>query len=203
MEKERNTETKQRLTTIALDLFKQNGYEAVTINQICEAVGIVKNTFYYYFESKEALLGAAIGSYKSLSMENIAEILLSDASYFDQYWQIQKPLYGFVKENGKEFFQHIRLERHIVAQEALSELNSVRLSLLQKALDAGEIRCHASPQELFYIDATQFFGTLTLWTTAKKSFDFYQAIRRALEICFDIRPDLRTADFEIEMPIPC
>jgi AcrR family transcriptional regulator len=202
MEKERNTETKQRLITTAFELFKQKGYEAVTINQICEAVGIVKNTFYYYFESKEALLEAAVGSYKTLSMGNIAEILLSDASYFEQYWQIQKPLYGFVKENGKEFFQHIRLlERHIIAHEALSELNAVRFSLLQKSLDAGEIRCHASPKELLYIEATQFFGTLTLWTSTEKTFDFYRAIRGALEICFDVRPDLRTVNFEEEMSL--
>jgi AcrR family transcriptional regulator len=202
MEKERNTDTKQRLTTIACELFRKNGYEAVTVNQICEAVGIVKNTFYYYFDSKEALLEAAIGSYKAPTMGNIAEILLSDACYFEQYWQIQKPFYDFVKENDKEFFQHIRLGQHIIAQETLGELNSVRLSLLQKSLDAGEIRCHASPLELLYIESTQFFGTLTLWTTVKESFDFYEAIRRALEICFDIRPDLRTAQFKIDRTPP-
>jgi AcrR family transcriptional regulator len=201
MEKERNTETKQRLIATAFELFKQKGYEAVTINQICEAVEIVKNTFYYYFESKEALLEAAVGSYKSLSMGNIAEILLSDASYFEQYWQIQKPLYDFVKENGKEFFQHIKLERHITTHEALSELNAVRLSVLQKAIDAGEIRCHAGPKELLYISMTQFFGTLSMWTSTEKNFDFYRAIRGALEICFDVRPDLRTVNFETEMPV--
>jgi AcrR family transcriptional regulator len=203
MDKERNTLTKQRLITVALELFRQKGYEAATISQICEAVGIVKNTFYYYFESKEDLLQAAIGEHKALSVGNIAGILLSEISYFEQYWQIQKPLYDFIIENGREFFQHVKLNRHITEQVALSELNEVRISLLQKALDAGEIRCHAGPKELFYLDATLVFGTLHLWITTEKSFDFLKAIRGSLEICFDLRPDLRTGNPEADLPLFC
>ena len=41
------------LALAALDLFVQQGYEATTVDQIAEAVGVGRRTFFRYFRSKE------------------------------------------------------------------------------------------------------------------------------------------------------
>src|SRR5512145_126046 len=50
--------TRDRILDEALRLFAARGYEAVGVQDICEASGITKPTLYYHFGSKEGLLSA-------------------------------------------------------------------------------------------------------------------------------------------------
>jgi AcrR family transcriptional regulator len=47
---------KQRIIDNASDLFAAKGYHGTTIDEIVQATGIAKGTFYIYFDSKEELL---------------------------------------------------------------------------------------------------------------------------------------------------
>ncbi len=47
----------------ALDLFAENDYSSVTVNQIADAVGIRHSLIYYYFENKEDLFHKTVESY--------------------------------------------------------------------------------------------------------------------------------------------
>lgn len=49
-------QTKQRIFDTAKELFSKNSFETVTVDQIIEACGIAKGTFYYYYRSKDELL---------------------------------------------------------------------------------------------------------------------------------------------------
>ena len=48
--------TKREIITAALDLFSTQGFEATSISQIADAVGIRKASLYSHFESKQAIL---------------------------------------------------------------------------------------------------------------------------------------------------
>ena len=52
--------TKREIITAALDLFSTQGFEATSISQIAEAVGIRKASLYSHFESKQAILDQLI-----------------------------------------------------------------------------------------------------------------------------------------------
>lgn len=52
--------TKQEILDAALELFSVQGYEATSISQLAEAVGIRKASLYSHFESKQAILDALI-----------------------------------------------------------------------------------------------------------------------------------------------
>ncbi|MEI9995443.1 MAG: TetR family transcriptional regulator [Rhizomicrobium sp.] len=51
----KQAETRARLTEMALRLFVAKGFDAVTLDEIAEAAGISRRTFFHYFESKEDL----------------------------------------------------------------------------------------------------------------------------------------------------
>ncbi len=48
--------TKERIFSVAIDLFAQKGFDAVSLREIAEAAGIRKATLYYYFTSKDQML---------------------------------------------------------------------------------------------------------------------------------------------------
>lgn len=48
---------KDKIISVAVNLFTSIGYDKVTVNQIIEASNTSKGTFYHYFEAKNELLG--------------------------------------------------------------------------------------------------------------------------------------------------
>jgi AcrR family transcriptional regulator len=49
-------ETRQRLLSVSLELFHEQGYSATTVEDITERADVAKGTFFNYFPSKEVLL---------------------------------------------------------------------------------------------------------------------------------------------------
>jgi TetR/AcrR family transcriptional repressor of nem operon len=56
----RSSDAKQRLMAAAIDLIWEDGYSAVTIDDICRRAGVKKGSFYYFFPGKAELTVATI-----------------------------------------------------------------------------------------------------------------------------------------------
>lgn len=52
--------TRERLITVANELFYEHGFHAVGLDQVLERVGVTKTTFYNHFESKDDLVIAVL-----------------------------------------------------------------------------------------------------------------------------------------------
>lgn len=52
--------TKEEILQISLKLFSENGYEAVSISQISDELGITKGALYKHFENKRAIFDSII-----------------------------------------------------------------------------------------------------------------------------------------------
>ena len=55
-----DTETRRRILTAALECFQRNGYNKTTMDEIAAASETSKGTLYWYFDSKDELLQAAM-----------------------------------------------------------------------------------------------------------------------------------------------
>jgi AcrR family transcriptional regulator len=52
------SDTRQRILSVALDLFTEQGYDGTSLREIAEQLGVTKAAIYYHFESKEDILMA-------------------------------------------------------------------------------------------------------------------------------------------------
>lgn len=52
-------EARQRILDAALDVIRQQGFAATSVDDLCRAAGVTKGAFFHHFESKEALGVAA------------------------------------------------------------------------------------------------------------------------------------------------
>src|SRR5262245_16065859 len=70
------SESKPKLLEAALHVIRAKGYAAATVDDICEAAGVTKGSFFHHFESKEQLAVAAAAHFAAM-----AEGLFAAAPY--------------------------------------------------------------------------------------------------------------------------
>lgn len=62
---------RQEIIDVAAEIFCEKGYEATSIQDIADAVGILKGSLYYYIETKEELLFAVIQEVHESALTNL------------------------------------------------------------------------------------------------------------------------------------
>ncbi|GAB1822716.1 TetR/AcrR family transcriptional regulator [Herbidospora sp. RD11066] len=76
-------DTRARIQEIALDLFTEQGYEATSLREIAEALGVTKAALYYHFKTKEDIVAGMIADRIS-SLDSIIEELRAHATVTPQ-----------------------------------------------------------------------------------------------------------------------
>ena len=57
--------TREKIMDVALHMFSERGYEAVSIRDICGEVGIKESTLYYHFKNKKDILDSLVEKFRS------------------------------------------------------------------------------------------------------------------------------------------
>jgi len=91
--------TKQRVRAAALHLFSRQGYEATTLSQLADEVGIQKPSLYNHIDSKESLFMSIVDDVESAFF---AELDVSVAQHQDG--DVEQRLYGLVTDLSRFIF---------------------------------------------------------------------------------------------------
>ncbi|MFJ2399143.1 TetR/AcrR family transcriptional regulator [Streptomyces sp. NPDC087843] len=84
----RTSDAKSKILSAAQSLFEQRGYSALGVAEICRAAGVPKGSFYYFFESKEALALAVIDERWAAERCDWKRVLNSDAEPLQRLRQL-------------------------------------------------------------------------------------------------------------------
>src|SRR5436190_16782825 len=74
-----------KLLDSAVRLFADKGYPATSTREIVEAAGVTKPMLYYYFQSKEGLLAAAVEHFLDAFLERLRAVV---SQHRDPYQQL-------------------------------------------------------------------------------------------------------------------
>jgi len=69
-------ESKRKLLDAALQVIRTKGYEATTVDEVCESAGLTKGSFFHHFDSKDQLAVAAAKHFAE-----VADSVFSKAPY--------------------------------------------------------------------------------------------------------------------------
>ena len=198
----KSNESKQKILLAALDLIKKKGYDSVTIKDICIAANISKPTFYYHFKSKEDLLPQFYQIPVDTVISNITSILLEEKN-IEQFWKLIEPLVDFIVESGTEITKHVlyaltnQHSRPFDISGSQQEKMDLGVKIIEQAQLSGEIRNSSDPFLLFNTAQGQILSIIIAWCNKNGEFDFKNAVRQAIEVCFDVKPELRKATSEV------
>jgi AcrR family transcriptional regulator len=73
-----------KLLEAAIRLFAQKGYPATSTREIVEAAGVTKPMLYYYFQSKEGLLAAAMGHFLDRFHQRLLGVVSESRDPYEQ-----------------------------------------------------------------------------------------------------------------------
>lgn len=133
--------TRDEILNIALELFSVNGYEATSISQLADAVGIRKASLYSHFASKQEILDDVVASV----LEGYAEhSVFADADWDDPEFTADKE--GMTAEDAAKMIQG--QIRYIVHDTAISrgrkmllieQFHNAELAVLQTRINYTDI----------------------------------------------------------------
>lgn len=135
---------RERFVQIAAELFLTNGFGPVGLDQIIDAAGVTKTTFYKHFESKDDLILAVIEAKHIEEMQSMAEYLRLDATtsreqilaFFDaiDLWLADNDFRGCIFLNAATEFPH---ESDPIHKAAIGHGEAVVALMRQKAIECG------------------------------------------------------------------
>jgi len=158
-------ENREIIMDCALKLFSARGYDAVGVQEVCEAAGITKPTLYHYFGSKRGLLEQLL----STSFHALQERLREAADYRgDLPLTLQRVAYTYFKFAGERpVFYRLQLGLWFAPIESegfqvLSNLNRFQYDLIEKIfLDA--VPQHGNMRGRHQAYALTFLGMLNTY----------------------------------------
>lgn len=179
---------KHTILVKSIELFKKNGFDHVTINEICEACNITKRTFYYHYQSKNTLLL----NYFSLVDENI-ETSINDMdkeiTWLDKCWKLKEIFVCGIADLNTDILKNL-IKIDMEQQNKmfsfklnefdpnLTKLRQLVIEYTHKAQEAGEIDSNATAEELSYCFASAFLGLAVNWSSTGGQYNLVEAAKK-------------------------
>jgi len=185
--------TSEKILNEAITLFKKNGYEQTTINEICSKAGVTKRAFYYHFKSKEELISKFYKDLYSYDKKDLASILRK-ANYWEQIWEMYSVGIDQTILHGHEILSQIlkiNLNSSKGTFESTDFFDSILFPLIQKAQVNGEIQNNSDPKILSACSQSIIIGIAAKWCMNNGDFDEKREILKAFECLYCVREDLR------------
>jgi AcrR family transcriptional regulator len=182
-------ETKDRIFKAAFALFKRQGVEATTIDEICEKADVAKGTFFNYFPRKEAVFGHLAEEWFAQAEAESAAILARPGRVGPQLIAMFSELAAFYEEEptlARYVLQEVMENQHNEDDVMCRNWDELALRLIQKLQTNGELRMDESPERLAGVLHCVHQGTiLEFVASAEPPFPLRTELRRRLTLAID------------------
>lgn len=184
-----NLSTKDFIREEAIRLFQTNGFENVTILQICKEAGVTKRTFYYHFTSKNDVLSGMI-DYLGIKAERLLTTMINQTKYIDTLWQIMSVYCTDCQEYGSNIMKQI----YILTLQSEEEKNfpydtylyEIALQLIKNAQKENEIENHLIPNDIAFSLYHALRSVSITWAAQDGKFDLVKEFKKMFDIILNI-----------------
>ena len=174
--------SKTQLSQIGMELFRKNGFQNVTILEICRAAGVTRNAFYYHFGSKEDLLCFYFAD--AIPAQNeLFKRILSLGSDWEKLWCLLEAHLRLMEREGVDVTRALMKasldnRETIVKDYVLTSTWCV--PLLQNCIQTGVICTPLTAEEVNFLMTRILIGIVVSWCNKDGSFDLVPTFQKAL-----------------------
>ena len=184
----KSKETKARIFCAAKSILKKQGYEALSIKNICEEAGVSNGSFYHHFKTKDDLLSYYIEEQPSINPDYL-DLPASTAEAKTTIVHVYLNYVTYCRELGVEFMANYYTPKNqslnpLIRTERPYPIVTVR-NYLDKAVRAGVVTPRLSLDEITTDIRMIVIGNVFEWCLKNGSADFEGNMRRSLETYLD------------------
>lgn len=141
----RPTTSKDHITNVAIEMFAERGFEAVSVDDIAAAAGIGRRTLFHYYPSKNAIPWGDFDTH----VHNMHDFLQSLRPEADLVESLRTALLDFNKFDDSEIARHRARMRIILETEELQAYSMTMYAGWRAVIaDFVASRCGAQPTDL-------------------------------------------------------
>ena len=180
---------RQEISDRALGLFRERGFDNVTVQDICDACGISKPTFYTRFKSKDDLI---VDFYEGVSLrlnDRLSE-LVGTASAWDQIRICFGTIVDETEAAGQELMRrmlitNLREDRHSLDERPY--LKHAMAAIIARGQASGEFGNHSDSERLCEAADRMFTGYFCYWCISQGSLDWTDQFEKSLAALLEVR----------------
>ncbi|NMC12858.1 MAG: TetR/AcrR family transcriptional regulator [Chloroflexi bacterium] len=178
---------RQAIMDVVIKLVKEHSFDEASIDEICAKASLTKGAFYYYFKSKDDVVGQyiveQIKTIDSERNEKLINIMISE-DCFDQLMMLFSPLCDMCNRVGVEILQ-ISISR--LADQYYTSLigrdhegNAIITHLIDKGQKQGVFRNKKSASMLCEIMNDMLFGMVFYWCHHDAPFELKEKVAESV-----------------------
>ena len=184
----KSKETKAKIFRAAKHILQKQGYEQLSIKNICEEAGVSNGSFYHHFKTKDDLLSYYIEEQPSINPD-LLDMPQNAAEAKAAIIQVYLNYVHYCQELGVEFMSNYYTPKNqslnpLIRTERPYPIVTVH-NYLQKAIDADIIKPELDLEDITTDIRMIVIGNVFEWCLKSGEADFEGNMRRTLRIYLD------------------
>ena len=184
----KSKETKAKIFRAAKHILQKQGYEQLSIKNICEEAGVSNGSFYHHFKTKDDLLSYYIEEQPSINPD-LLDMPRNAAEAKAAIIQVYLNYVHYCQELGVEFMSNYYTPKNqslnpLIRTERPYPIVTVH-NYLQKAIDADIIKPDLDLEDITTDIRMIVLGNVFEWCLKSGEADFEGNMRRTLRIYLD------------------
>jgi len=188
--------TKSTIIKEAIRLYNSRGFMNVSVDDICEACGITKGSFYHHFKSKDEVMFSYWRQHQEFDPAMLKALVTSNSARETLWLLLEYGITGALKDIGRnamgDFWRaDLRSGNTVLNPFAFMSGDStapegitLMLHYIEKAQFAGEIRRTVPARELLFTYFSALMGLSVNWSTTAEDYDVAKYLRQVFDVVF-------------------
>ncbi len=169
-------ETRRKLITAGLELIKENGFDAINVEDITKKAGVAKGTFYIYFKRKEDIVleisrAPFIEIAQELQdMQNL-KIVEKLCHYFHRFMEcVESCGIHVCRQWTRDVLDPNNVPENKDGQKWAYDFDMLK-QILDNAVKHGELKENTPVELLTHIIISELYGMMTCWCMSDGKFE--------------------------------
>lgn len=184
----------------AVRLFREIGYENVSVNDICKAAGIARSTFYLTFSCKKDIIEKMLSCVK-LNRDEFFADFISASNDFERMWILCCRYLSVAETMGPEVtgaLFRLDLLGEINILDTVHTVDDWFTQMTKNGQKSGVILSCEPPEILAPLGVDIAYYTTYEWCRCKGEFNLRQTVRRRAEAVYGLAEQWRMSEEDLK-----
>lgn len=184
---------KENIAKCAIKLFKSEGYDSVSVNEICEKANVSRSVFYTMFKGKRGILDYVVSKPQQNDDEGFRRFADAEND-FERIWQLFERFIFIALDFGPKLTSRLfimQFESPQGIRDAVHALDDLFATLAKNCAKSGIIETEEPPELLSRIATDLIIHGLYVWCSQNGNFSLRERARQYAEIAYHVKPQYR------------